>query len=186
MVAMQRVYDVAMAGFHQRVLGAIRLSAATYEDVEHDPGATWQAAVLVIVVSLTQSVSWYFGFWDTAGILRSALHALVAWVIGALVLWQIGTRVLPGRRTEADLGQLLRTVGFAQSPGLLGLLVVVPVVGLFVPFLVSLWIIAATFVAVRQALDYDRTFRAIVVCLLAWLVSAVVFLLLGIGSTQVS
>lgn len=174
-----------MASFQQRVVGAISLRAATYEDVEHDHGATGQAAVLVILVSLTTSVSWYFGLWEVGWILRGALHALVAWLIGALALWLIGTRLLPGRRTEADLGQLLRTVGFAQAPGLFGLLVVVPVLGLFVPFLVAVWIIAATFVAVRQALDYDDTFRAIMVCLLAWLVSAGVFLVLGIGASRV-
>ena len=66
-----------------------------------------------------------------------------------------------------------------------GLLVVVPVAGLFVPFVVSLWVIAATFVAVRQALDYDDTFRAIIVCLLAWVVSAVVFMLTGLGTVWV-
>jgi len=175
-----------MASFHRRVVGAIRLDAATYEDVEHDSGATLQAAFLVAVVSLTQSVGWYFGIWDAGGILRGAVNALVAWLIGALALWQIGTRLLPGKKTEADLGQLLRTVGFAQAPGLLGVLVVVPVAGLFVPYLAAIWIIAATFVAVRQALDYDETFRAIVVCLLAWIVSTLTYVLLGIGSTRVS
>lgn len=93
--------------------------------------------------------------------------------------------MLPGRNTEADLGQLLRTVGFAQAPGLFGVLVVIPIFGLFVPFLVAIWVIAATFVAVRQALDYDDTFRAILVCFLAWIVSAVVYFVLGIGSSRV-
>jgi hypothetical protein len=179
------VYDVGMASFQQRVIGAIRLNAATYEEVEHDASATLQAAVLVAVSSLTTSVSWYFGMFDAGWILRGAVQALLAWVIGALVLWQIGTRLLPGKKTEADLGQLLRTVGFAQAPGLFGLLAVIPLLGLFVPFLVAVWIIAATFVAVRQALDYDDTFRAIMVCLLAWIVSAITFMVLGIGASRV-
>jgi hypothetical protein len=179
------VYDVGMASFQQRVIGAIRLNAATYEEVEHDAGATVQAGVVVAVVSLTTSVSWYFGMSDVGWIVRGAIQALVAWVIGALFLWQIGTRLLPGNKTEADLGQLLRTVGFAQAPGVFGVLAVVPLLGLFVPFVVAVWIIAATFVAVRQALDYDDTFRAIMVCLLAWIVSAITFMVLGIGSSRV-
>lgn len=174
-----------MASFQQRILGAIRLRSATYEEVEHDAGATMQAGAIVVVVSLTNSVSWYFGMWDAGWILRGAVQSLLAWAIGALFLWQIGTRLLPGKKTEASLGQLLRTVGFAQAPGVFGLLAVVPVLGLFVPFLVAVWIIAATFVAVRQALDYDDTFRAIMVCLLAWIVSAVTFLVLGIGASPV-
>jgi len=179
------VYDDGMASFQQRVLGAIRLDAATYEEVEHNAGATVQAAVVVTLVSLTTSVSWYFGMWDAGWIVRGAMQALLAWVIGALFLWQIGTRVLPGKKTEADLGQLLRTVGFAQAPGLFGLLAVIPLVGLFVPFVVAVWIIAATFVAVRQSLDYDDTFRAVMVCLLAWIVSAITYMVLGIGASRV-
>ncbi|MBM3751657.1 MAG: hypothetical protein FJW21_10850 [Acidimicrobiia bacterium] len=174
-----------MASFQQRLIGAVRLDAATYEDVEHDSGATLQAGGVVALASLTTSVSWYFSVFELEWVLRGAIQGLVAWFIGALALWLIGTRVLPGKNTEADLGQLLRTIGFAQTPGLFGLLVVIPLLGLFVPFLVAIWIIAATFVAVRQALDYDDTFRAILVCFLAWLVSAVVYFVLGIGSSRV-
>lgn len=174
-----------MASFQQRVIGAIRLQAWAYEEVEHDATATVQAGLIVLVTSVTTSVSWYFGMWNAAWIARGAVDALVAWAVGALFLWQIGTRLLPGKKTEADLGQLLRTVGFAQAPGVLGLLAMIPVVGVFVPYVVAVWIIGAVFVAVRQALDYDDTFRAIIVCLLAWVVSVVTFQLLGIGMSRV-
>ena len=174
-----------MASFQQRLIGAVSLKAATYEDVEHDSSATFQAAGVVVVASFTTSVGWYFGFGGAGLIVRGALRALVAWLVASAVLWFIGTRMLPGKNTEADLGQLLRTLGFAQTPGLFGLLVVVPVIGLFVPFLVAMWVIAATFVAVRQALDYDDTFRAIMVCLLGWIVGAVVVYLTGFGAVPV-
>jgi hypothetical protein len=175
-----------MASFQQRLIGAIKLDSATYEDVEHDSSATAQAAAVVLVVSITTSVSWYFGVGSASWILRGAFQALVAWVVGAAVLWLVGTRLLPGKNTEADLGQLMRTVGFAQAPGVFGLLAVVPLLGLFVPWVVSLWMIAATFVAVRQALDYDDTFRAILVCLISWVVSAIVFMLTGLGTVWVN
>jgi hypothetical protein len=175
-----------MASFQQRLIGAIKLDSATYEDVEHDSSATAQAAAVVLVVSITTSVSWYFGVGSASWILRGAFQALVAWVVGAAVLWLVGTRLLPGKNTEADLGQLMRTVGFAQAPGVFGLLAVVPLLGLFVPWVVSLWMIAATFVAVRQALDYNDTFRAILVCLISWVVSAIVFMLTGLGTVWVN
>lgn len=174
-----------MASFQQRLVGAVRLDPNTYEDVEHDESATVQAAAIVIVASITTSVSWYFGVGGASRMLWGTLQALVAWVVGAAVLWLVGTRVLPGKKTEADIGQLLRTVGFAQAPSVFGLLAIVPVAGLFVPFVVSLWVVAATFVAVRQALDYDDTFRAIIVCLVSWVVSAAVFLLTGLGTVWV-
>lgn len=174
-----------MASFQRRLIGAVRLDSAIYEDVERDASATTQAAAVVIVASLTTSVSWYFGVGGTAMILWGTLQALLAWVVGAVVLWLVGTRLLPGDKTEADIGQLLRAVGFAQTPSVFGLLAVVPVAGLFVPFVVSLWVIAATFVAVRQALDYDDTFRALIVCLLSWVVSAAVFMVTGLGAVWV-
>jgi hypothetical protein len=174
-----------MASFQRRLIGAVRLSADTYEDVEHDSSAMPQAALVVVVASMTTSVAWYFGIGSGWWIVQGAVQALVGWLAGSAVLWFIGTRILPGKDTEATLGQLLRTLGFAQAPGIFGLLVVVPVVGLFVPFLVGCWVIAATFVAVRQALDYEDTFRAILVCLLGWLVAAAVVYLTGIGATRV-
>ncbi|GMV22129.1 MAG: YIP1 family protein [Vicinamibacterales bacterium] len=174
-----------MASFQQRVIGAIRLSPATFEEVEHDTSATAQAAIVVVVTSITTSMSWYFGIGSPGWILRGAINAVLAWGVGALVLWQVGTRLLPGRKTEADFGQLLRCLGFAQAPGLFGLLAVVPVIGLFAPFITSVWVIAASFIAVRQALDYDDTFRAIMVCLIAWVVSVIVFTALGLGTSRV-
>jgi len=174
-----------MASFQQRLIGAVRLDSAAYEDVEHDTSATGQAAAIVAVSSITTSVAWYFGMGNATLILHGTLQALGAWLAGSVVLWFIGTKILPGKKTEADIGQLLRVLGFAQAPGLFGLLAVVPFVGPLVPFLVGLWVIAATFVAVRQALDYDDTFRAIIVCLLGWVVGAIVVYLTGFGATAV-
>jgi len=174
-----------MASFQQRLVGAACLRSAIYEDVEHDASATLQAAVVVVIASFTSSVAWYFGMASAWLIATGAVRALIGWLAGAAVLWVIGTRLLPGRKTEADLGQLLRTVGFAQTPGLFGVLAAVPVAGLFVPFLVAMWVIAATFVAVRQALDYDSTFRAVLVCLLGWIVSVIVVYVTGFGATVV-
>ncbi len=172
-----------MASFQQRLIGAVCLRAATYEDVEHDSAATVQAAVIVVIASFTTSVAWYFGIHTIWLIAQGAVRALVAWLAGSAVLWFIGTRVLPGRDTDADFGQLLRTLGFAQTPGLFGVLAVVPIIGLFVPFLVAMWVIAASFVAVRQALDYADTFRAILVCLLGWIVGVIVVYVTGLGAT---
>jgi hypothetical protein len=172
-----------MASFQQRLVGAVCLRAATYEDVEHDASATVQAALVVLISSFTTSAAWYFGMANTWLIVNSALRALIAWLAGSAVLWFIGTRILPGRNTEADLGQLLRTLGFAQTPGLFGVLAVLPVAGLFIPFLVAMWVIAATFVAVRQALDYESTFRAVLVCLLGGIVAVIVVYVTGFGAT---
>src|SRR5690606_5698744 len=106
------------------------------------------------------------------------------WVVWALVIYVVGTRLLPQPATQADMGQLLRTLGFAATPGLLRVFGVVPGVGALVLIVSSLWSLAAMVVAVRQALDSDRTGRAIAVCVIGWilqiLIIAVPFVLLGL------
>lgn len=91
--------------------------------------------------------------------------------------------LLPERQTEADLGQLLRTIGFAASPGLLLALGVIPAIGAIISFVVQIWMLIAFVIAVCQALDYTSTVRTVIVCLLGWIlmvgVTAVLWLLVG-------
>ncbi len=174
-----------MASFQQRVIGAMRLNAATYEDVEHDTSATGQAALVVLLSSLANGLGLYVQFGVVAGVLRT-VYVLLGWAIGAALLWIIGTRLLPGRKTEADWGQLLRTVGYAQAPGFFAVLAVVPVAGPLIRLAVALWVLAAVFVAVRQALDYDDLFRAALVVLIAWAAAVVFIALTGVGGAVVS
>jgi hypothetical protein len=171
-----------VANFQERVVGVMRLRAATFEEVEHDTGATSQAAIVVLVATIAQRLSLYD--LGVRWLLGSIVAALVAWLIAALVLFFIGTRVLPGKNTSADVGQLLRTVGFAQAPGIFGILGVLPLLGGLIGLLVFLWVLAATVIAVRQALDYDDTLRAVIVCLLAavaWVAIVMVASLVGLG-----
>lgn len=164
-----------MATFAERAIGAAKLDAAIYEEVEHDTGALGQALAVVVLASVATGIGSASG--QGAGVLAllvGALAALVGWFIWAGLTYLIGTKVLPQESTEADLGQLLRTIGFAAAPGVLGVLGVLPIVGGLVLFVASIWQLATTVVAVRQALDYDSTGRAIAVCLIGFVVYVVV------------
>jgi hypothetical protein len=114
------------------------------------------------------------------------LGSLIGWFIWAGLTYLIGTKMLPEEQTEADMGQLLRTTGFASSPGLLRILGIVPVLGALVGLIVSVWMLIAFVVAVRQALDYKSTGRAVAVCLIGFVVYlAFVFglsLVAGVGA----
>ncbi len=92
--------------------------------------------------------------------------------------------MLPEESTEADWGQVARTTGFAQSPGLLRIFGFIPVVGPLVVLVASIWQLVAVVVAIRQALDYTQTWRAIVVVLIGWLINLAIFMLLGVNVTQ--
>jgi hypothetical protein len=113
------------------------------------------------------------------GLLLAALASLLGWFVWAWVTFLLGTRVLPGAKTEADIGQLLRTIGFSATPGLIRALGVIHGVDELVAIVASLWMLAAMVVAVRQALDYESTGRAIAVCAIGFAVNFGVLFLLG-------
>ena len=159
-----------MAGWVQRMVGAARLDAATYEEVEADKGATWQALGVVVLSAVGAAIGGAFhggerGFF---GVLASSL---VAWLVWALVTWVVGTMFLPEPQTKSDVGELLRTIGFAQSPGILRVFAAAPVVGGLINIAVWVWMLATMVVAVRQALDYTGTGRAVAVCVIGWLIA---------------
>jgi len=164
-----------MASFQGRVIGALTLNVATYEEVERDTSATAQAAGVVVLAAISSGIGWIW-YGGLSGIVSGAVVALVAWVVGAVVVWLIGTKVLPGPRTEADITQVMRCVGFAQAPGLLAFISIIPVIGWLITFALWIWGLVAWVIAVRQALDYDDTMRAVIVCLLAWVAIVLVTL----------
>ena len=173
-----------MASFVDRLVGAARLDAKTYEEVEADPTAMSQALAVVVGSAAAAGVGSLSS--GATGALAAVVGAVVGWVLWALVTWFIGTKVMPEPGTSADLGQLLRTIGFSAAPGLLNVLAIIPVVGLLVSLVVAIWQLVAMVVAVRQALDYKSTGRAVLVCLIGWVfylvVSIGVAMTMGIGS----
>jgi hypothetical protein len=172
--------------FVQRLIGAAALDAAIYEEVEADPSATSQAFLVVLLSSLAGGIGLAggvgAGLADTASAARigffSAL-SLLAWATWAVVTFEIGTRILPARQTRADVGQLLRTIGFASTPGLLRILGIMPAVAMPVFAVTAIWMLAAMVVAVRQALDFPTTSRAIGVCVLGWVLALAITIVLG-------
>lgn len=167
-----------MATFMQRMVGAAKLDAATYEEVEHDKEATAQAAGVVVLSSLAAGIGTiaHAGVWS--GLVLGTAGALIGWVIWAALTWLIGTKLLPESATEADVGQLLRTIGFAASPGILRIAGIIPGLGPLIVLVASIWMLVATVIAVRAALDYTSTWRAIGVCVIGWLVLLLVQALL--------
>ena len=167
-----------MQSFVQRMIGAARLDVATYEEVEHDKSATWQAALVVVLAAIATGIGVMAGG-SLQLFLMAAIAAIIGWVIWAAIIWLVGTKLLPEAQTEADIGQLLRTLGFASSPGLLRILGFIPVIGGLVFLVVQIWMLVTMVIAVRQALDYNSTWRAVGVCLIGWVVQLLIVWLLG-------
>lgn len=170
-----------MRVFVRRMVGAALFDDRTYEEVEADRHATAQALGVVVLSSLATGVGWIGTGPDRLGsvaVLTAA--AVLAWIGWATLVYVIGTSLLPQPQTRADVGELLRTLGYAQSPGVLRALGAVPVVGSAATAVVMLWTLATMVVAVRHALDYQSTARAIVVCVTGWLLSLLMFAVIGL------
>lgn len=170
-----------MASFTERMIGAATLNVATYEEVEHDTTAMGQAMGVVVLASLAAGIgaARQGGF---SGLLFGMIAALLGWFIWAGIIYLVGTKLMPEPETRADIGQLLRTIGFAASPGLLAILAIIPLLGFLIRLVVAVWQLIAMVVAVRQALDYKSTGKAVVVCLIGWvayMIAAFVFMALG-------
>ncbi len=173
-----------MASFTDRMIGAARLDVRTYEEVEADTSATSQAMGVVLLSSLAGGIgSVGLGAGGLGGVVAGGLGALISWVAWAFLTYIIGTRLLPEPQTRADIGEMMRTLGFSQSPGLLRIFGSIPGVGALVLAIVSIWMLVAMVIAVRQALDYTSTGRAVGVCLVGWVVAVVITVIfVGFGS----
>ena len=166
-----------MTTFSNRIIRAAKLDVALYEEVESDKSALGQAMGVVVLSSIAAGIG------STAkagllGMLMMVVVALVGWYIWAYMTYFIGTKLLPEPQTKADHGELLRTIGFSSSPGLIRVLGIIPVLRNIVFAIAGIWMLAAMVIAVRQALDYSSTLRAIGVCLIGWVIQMVLFVLL--------
>jgi hypothetical protein len=162
--------------FVERMVGAARFNTRAYEDVEADRGATGQALAVVLLSSVAAGIGAGAG---VRGLVVGTIASLVGWLVWAVLIYLIGARWLPEPGTQTDTGELIRTIGFATSPGLLRVLGIVPFLTSIVFTVTALWMLATMVVAARQALDYKSTLRAVGVCLLGWIVQLLAFILLS-------
>ena len=165
-----------MSSFKDRIIGAAKLDVAIYEEVEADKDALFQAMGVVVLSSIAAGIG-TIGNVGFVGVLTGTLTALVSWFIWAYLTYFIGVKFIPEPQTEADAGQLLRTIGFSSSPGLLRVAGIIPGLSGIISFIASVWMLVAMVVAVRQALDYKSTVRAVIVCVIGWIIQVLIFML---------
>ena len=162
----------------RRLAGAVALDSATFEEIEADAGATSAALATVVLAAVASGIG-LSAAGGAGGIPQLIAIALLGWALWALLIFEIGTRLFPTALTRADIGQLLRTLGFAWAPGLLNALGVLPGMATPVFAVTQVWVLLAIIVAVRQALDYTSTGRAVAVCLVGWGLSTALVVSIG-------
>jgi hypothetical protein len=171
---MSESYRIAGQTFVSRMVRAAKLDVQLYEEVEADKAALGQALGVVILSSLAAGIGTIGLMGGYRGVPIGVILAVGGWFIWAFLTYWIGTRLLPEPQTQADWGQLLRTIGYSSSPGLIRVLGILPGLTGFVFVVAAVWMLVSMVIAVRQALDYQSTWRAIGVCLIGWMIQAVV------------
>jgi len=158
--------------FTQRMVGAARVDASIYTEVEHDTSATPQAAGVVAIVAVCSAIGGVAG--GAVGMISAVVAALLGWLVWAGVTYLIGDKLLGG---TATWGELLRALGFAQAPGVLYILAIIPLFGWLVRFVIGVWILVCGIVALREALDFS-TGKAIMTAVLGWMAMMILTALL--------
>ncbi len=163
--------------FTDRLIAIARLDRSAYEEVEHDRGATSQAAIVILVAAVAAAI----GQVDEGGrgLIAGLLGGLLAWVVSSAFIYVAGTRVIPSDRVEANLGQVLRTQGFAASPNLLLVVAAIPLFGGLVAFAVGIWYLITRIIAIQAALE-TSVLRAIGIAIIAVILEFVVLGIMGL------
>jgi hypothetical protein len=178
-----------LAKMFNRVTRAAMLDVGLYEEVEADTSLNQEALIVVILVSVLSGIG---GFLQGvfSGDIGAALLALVVGVvlgvvsyyIWAYVTYFVGTNLFGG---TADAGELLRVLGYASGPRVLGVLGFIPCVGGLAGIVGAIWALVAGVIAVREALDFDTT-KAVLTVIIGWVIvlaiSIAVGLVFGIGA----
>lgn len=174
-----------MSSFIDRIIRSAKLDAHLYEEVETDTGAMGQAIGIVVLSSIAAGIATIAKV-GLGGIFIGTIGALISWLVWAYLIYLIGTKILPEPQTRANPGELLRTIGFSTSPGLIRVLGIIPWLTGLVFLIASIWMLVAMVVAVKQALDYKSTFRAVGVCIIGWVIQLIIlgilFSILGYGA----
>ena len=166
-----------MQSYINRIVRAAKLDVKLYEEVEADKGAMGQAMGVVVLSSIAAGIG-SIGTIGAKGIIIGAVTALIAWYVWAYITYFVGAKILPEPQTKADHGELLRTIGFSSSPGLIRVLAIIPGLTGIIFMITSIWMLIAMVIAVRQALDYQSTLRAIGVCIIGWVIQAIILMIL--------
>ncbi|MEM7029236.1 MAG: Yip1 family protein [Chloroflexota bacterium] len=168
-----------------RIIGVLTLNVNVIEEIEHDENATMEAAMIVAAVAIVGAIGAFLGAqFGGAGLeefsqqfggdvpidipIPSPIGAAVSTFIGTFVTWVlwsaltylIGTNMFNG---QATMGEMLRVIGYAQAPRILGLFAFIPCLGALLGLVGGIWSLVAGFVAIRQGLDLDNTNTAITV-----------------------
>ena len=164
-----------MASLAERMVGAMKADAKTFQEIEADPNAMGQAVTVIVIAGLASMIGNIFRVGIVGGVL-SLIATIIGYAVFSLLIVFIGTKLMPEPATKADFAEAFRVIGFTASPGVFNVLAIVPFLGQLISFAISVWMLVIGVVAVREVLDYSDTGRAIIVVVIAWVIFWVIMM----------
>lgn len=168
-----------------RMMRVIKLDQSVYAEVEVDPNATSEAAIVVAIVAILSAIGSGVGALMgpqggavalIAAFISAVLAAFLGWLVWAAVTYFIGTNLFEG---EATMGEMLRVIGYAYAPRVLSLFSFIPCAGALIALAGGLLSIYTGYLAVKEGLDLD-TGKTIITIVLGWIVSMIVIGIIGL------
>jgi len=166
-----------------RILGVFKLDKKVFAEVEHDESATSQAAIVVAIVAALSVVGVIIstlismiggGKPEIGGVILQVVVtfvvAFINWAVWSGVTYLVGTNLFKG---EATFSEMLRVIGFASAPRMLG---IIPCVGGIIG---SIWSLIASYFAIKEGLDLDDT-GTIVTILVGWIATVIIGAIVGL------
>jgi len=164
-----------------RAMRAFRGEAALYEEVEKDPAATQEALIIVAITAVSLGLGAALGAMtqgQTGGgvvrLLVGVIGALVGWAVFSFVAYFIGSKLFSA---DATWEEVLRTLGYAYTPMVVGIVGIIPIIGGLIILVAALWTLYLCFIAIRSALDVDtgKTVLTILLSIIpAGIISAII------------
>jgi hypothetical protein len=162
-----------------RVVRVFRLDASVFREIADDQNAMTEAAIIVIVVTLLSALGSAIGaLIGRAGIGSVLVGFIVNWIVSVLIGWIgwailtyfVGTSLFKGR---TDIPEMMRVLGYASAPRLLGILGIIPCLGWIAALVGAILALIAGVIAVREAMEFD-TGNAIITVLISWVIAFVI------------
>jgi hypothetical protein len=120
-----------------------------------------------------------FGGWLINGI-------LIGWIGWAILTYFVGTLLFQGR---ADIPEMMRVLGYANAPNLLGLFGFIPCLGWLIALAGGILSLIAGVIAIREAMEFD-TGKAVITVVISWVIAFVISLIIasimGVGMAATS
>jgi hypothetical protein len=166
-----------MADLQGRMIGAMQADVKTLSEIEADTTAMGQAVTVIVIAGVASLIGNVFRNGLASGVI-GLVGSLFGYALFSLMVFLIGTKLMPEPATKADFNETFRVVGFAASPGVFNVLAIIPILGPFISFLIAIWSLVIAVIAVREVLDYSNTGRAIIVCIIAFVICVFVWIIL--------